>query len=228
MSTPPLFRDFEVHELIAEERQKAPEALFLDFGPPLPSRYGVDRIQLMVQSPSRVFAYWELTGKAVSLALSRFPAEERQNLQLMLKWRESGMPERWFDIGTTSSWWFPTSPESCCQAELALYSEDWGWIPLLTSQVVLTPRRTLGPASTAAGEPEARAAFLQDLVQQTGIEQELPDTVQAGQLETSQAELGAPAPTTEASAVPQAEATTSSIRPTELRLAGSWSVRRFG
>ncbi len=222
LRTPQLFRDFEVHELIAEERQKVAGAPFLDFGPPLPSGYGVDRLHLMAQSPTRVFAYWEVTGPASQLALSRFPVEERQSFHLMLKWRESGMPEQWFDVGTTSSWWFTTAPQTCCQAELALFSEDWGWVSLLKSQPMFTPRNTLGPASMTTTEPEARVAFLQDLVRQTGIEPGQP--VPSDQPTAVQTEPEAALAMAEPTVVVQGEEHSRPAEHIEIRPVGSCNI----
>lgn len=37
---------------------------FIDWGPELPGRYHEDTIRLMVQSPTRIYVYWELAGPA--------------------------------------------------------------------------------------------------------------------------------------------------------------------
>jgi len=160
--------DPEVLEIVSDERQKVPPALFLDFGPPLPSSYDVDQLELMVQSPLRVFAYWELRAATVVTALRSVPIEDRQNFQLLLRWNEiDSARERWLDPGTTDSWWFDTLPENRYRLELGLYWSEYGWIPLLVSRELVTPRLALGPA--ADWEPPETLAFLQDLVQQTGI-----------------------------------------------------------
>ena len=174
LSVSPPFWDFEddedpvILEIVSEERQKQPLTLFLDFGPPLPSRYDVDQIELMAQSPLRVFAYWELREATIVTALGRIPIEDRQNFQLLLKWKEKNAgQERFFDPGTTDNWWFDTLPESRYQLELGLYWGEYGWLPLLASGELVTPRLTLGPASEE--ELPHGHAFLENLVQQTGI-----------------------------------------------------------
>jgi hypothetical protein len=231
LNTPPFSRDFELDELIAAERQKTP-GLFLDFGPPLPSSYGVDRLHLMVQSPEQVFAYWEMTGGSVRKVLSRFPAEDRQGFSLMLRWRQSGKPGQRFDIGTTHNWWFSTSPDSFCEAELALYSEDWGWISLLGSNVAHTPRNTLCPPSPSREEPEGTEEFLQDLVRQTGLAQPdiIPEPVEVTARQQEEAVSPEPGrevePPMQKAAVgePPAEAPSIQPSPPDTRQAGSWSL----
>ena len=174
LSASPSFWDFEddedpvILEIVSEEREKQPPALFLDFGPPLPSRYDVDQLELMAQSPLRVFAYWELREATIMTALGRIPAQDRQSFQLLLKWKEKNTTqERLLDPGTTDNWWFDTLPENRYQLELGLYWSEYGWVPLLASAELVTPRLALGPASEE--ELPHGHAFLENLVQQTGI-----------------------------------------------------------
>jgi Domain of unknown function (DUF4912) len=174
LSVSPPFWDFEddedpvILEIVSEEREKQPPALFLDFGPPLPSRYDVDHLELMTQSPLRVFAYWEVREATIATALGRILVEDRQNFQLLLKWTgKDASQERFLDPGTTDNWWFDTLPEHRYQLELGLYWSEYGWLPLLSSGELVTPRLALGPASQA--ELPQGHAFLENLVQQTGI-----------------------------------------------------------
>jgi len=174
LNASPPFWDFEddedpvILEIVSEERQKLSPELFLDFGPPLPSRYDVDQVELMAQSPLRVFAYWEVREATIVTALRGIPAEDRQNFQLLLKWKEeNAAQQRTLDPGTTDNWWFDTLPESRYQLEIGLYWSEYGWLPLLASRELVTPRLALGPASEEE-LPHAHG-FLENLVQQTGI-----------------------------------------------------------
>lgn len=154
-------------EIASEEQQKLP-ATFLDFGPPLPSRYGIDQLELMVQSPLRVFAYWELKEATILRTLHEISAPDRPNFQLLLKWNETGAAQaRYLDPGVTNSWWFDTLPERRYQLELGLYWGEYGWLPMIASHELVTPPLALGPAPE--GEPPQIQAFLEGLVLQTGI-----------------------------------------------------------
>jgi len=174
LSVSPPFWDFEddedpvILEIVSEEREKQPQGLFLDFGPPLPSRYDVDHLELMTQSPLRVFAYWEVREATIVTALGRIPVEDRQNFQLLLKWKgKNADQQRFLDPGTTDHWWFDTLPENRYKLELGLYWSEYGWLPLLASAELVTPRLALGPASE--DELPHSHALLESLVQQTGI-----------------------------------------------------------
>jgi len=175
LSASPPFWDSEndedpvVLEIMSEERQKLPPAMFLDFGPPLPGHYGVDQLQLMLQSPLRVFAYWELSDVLIDAALRHIPMPDRQNCQLLLRWTETDAGRvLGLDVGTATGWWFDTLPERCYRLELGLYWGEHGWLPLLSSNELATPRLGLGPPP--AEEPAQAQALLADLVRETGIE----------------------------------------------------------
>ncbi len=71
------------------------------------------------------------------------------------------------DPGTTDNWWFDTLPENRYQLELGLYWSEYGWLPMLASSELVTPRLALGPASEE--ELPQGHTFLENLVQQTGI-----------------------------------------------------------
>jgi hypothetical protein len=175
----PNFEDDLVEQIISEERQKFPHEVFIDFGEPLPSRYGADRLHLMVQDPFRVFAYWEITEPSIQETLRRFPAADRAGFQVLLKWIDvCSQTARFLDPGVTSNWWFPTLPEMHYQLELGLYSEDYGWVRLLASQEVDTPRITLGPPSDETKESPQSRSLLEVLVRSTGINPE-PETVES-------------------------------------------------
>ena len=67
----------------------------------------MDRLQLMVQSPFRVFAYWEVTPERLQKALAPFPKEEQTAFRMILRWIEIGQGlHQAFDSGAASEWWF--------------------------------------------------------------------------------------------------------------------------
>jgi hypothetical protein len=166
----PSFADESLQRLISEELQKLPPGVQVDLGPSLPSSYHVDRLVLMVQDPFRVFAYWEITEKLKSQVLARFPEEDRNTFQLVLGWSQLESSHRhYFDPGTLGQWWFETSPGAQYQARLCLYSEFYGLIPLLKSEPVETPRCSIRPVDSLAGEDPATSAWLNHLLEQTSV-----------------------------------------------------------
>jgi hypothetical protein len=176
LKTPPLSRvlrsldeDF-VGRVISEESKRLPEGVYLDLGAHLPPHYGVDRLQLMVQSPLCIFAYWELTQDLMEETLERFPPRDRPLFRPVLKWFEAGgNSSQFFDIGTTTHWWFGVAPEKEYQAQLCLYSEDYGLYPLISSNLAITPPFSLGPAPEDSQEGPETLPLLEGLVNLAAI-----------------------------------------------------------
>jgi Domain of unknown function (DUF4912) len=159
-----------IEKVISEESKRIPEGVYLDLGAHLPPHYGVDKLQLMVQSPFRIFAYWELTESLIEEALQRFPLEDRPLFRPVLEWFEvGGSLAQFFDIGTTTHWWFGAAPEKEYQAQLCLYSEDYGLFPLLSSNVAITPPFWLGPAPKDSQEGPETLPLLESLLNLAAI-----------------------------------------------------------
>jgi len=176
MTLPPLSRvlrsldEDAIERVISEESKRLPEGVYLDLGARLSPHYGAARLQLMVQSPFRIFAYWELTEDLMEQALKRFPPKDRPLFRPVLKWFEvGGSCSQFFDMGTTTRWWFGVAPEKEYQAQLCLYSEDYGLYPLLSSNVAATPPFSLGPAPEDSEEGPETLPLLESLLNLAAI-----------------------------------------------------------
>ena len=155
---------------VSEELQKLPPGVHVDLGPALPAFYKVDRLELMVQDPFHVFAYWEITESLKGNVLSRFPKEDRAGFQLVLDWCQSDYGQRiTIDLGTVAYWWFKTNPGSRYQARLCLYSESYGTTALLESNIVETPRCFIEASNSLSGEDQDATNWLNDLLDLTSI-----------------------------------------------------------
>ncbi len=138
----------------------------------LPGRYGMDRLQLMVQSPFRVFAYWEVTSERLQKALAPFPQEEHNSFRMILKWIEHGQGQyQAYDSGAASEWWFETRPGCRYRAELCLHSEEFGAIPVIGSNEVETPSHSMAEAAVEIEESRETAELLSKLVDLTGLKE---------------------------------------------------------
>lgn len=91
---------------------------YLDYGPDLPSRYGVRVIRIVARDPWCVFAYWEASG-GVGIRL--------RNAQGLVH------IGRCLEVGT---WYFAAMPDCEYQADVV----DRGGAVLATSNHVRTPR----------------------------------------------------------------------------------------
>ena len=108
----------------------APEpAPFIDWGPVLPTRYHEDAIQLMVQSPTKIYVYWEVA-----------PGRARGPLQLRID-REG---ESWTEahgLNEVGEYWMDAQPYRHYRARIF----DGDGRVLLQSNEVQTPRNEPSP-----------------------------------------------------------------------------------
>jgi hypothetical protein len=113
-------------------------------GADLPIAYGRDWLCLMVQSPYRLYVYWELTTRLLKRIMRRFPRKDWGSFRLALRC----LPDRYpsspcLDVGVTRHWWFDVRPATTYRAQLCLSSPEYGLYPILTSEPVETPRNNV-------------------------------------------------------------------------------------
>jgi starch synthase len=110
------------------------QAMFVDYGPELPATLGRDELRLMVQGPSCVYAYWEMSGT--------------EPLELIIEERPTGyafvLAEQ---APPTGEFWVPVLPE---HAYRAMFCRRDGSV-VRTSNIVLTGRA--GPVSPGEDTP---------------------------------------------------------------------------
>ncbi|RKO67468.1 DUF4912 domain-containing protein [Desulfofundulus salinus] len=105
----------------------------------LPRHYNENRLVLMVQEPTVIFSYWELSrgqweflGEGRPLFLRLYTTGSNQ-VGTVLK--EVSLPP------FTNDWYFrDVLPEHTYQAELGYYGPEGEFYPLLRSNQVVTPR----------------------------------------------------------------------------------------
>src|SRR5690606_31625976 len=124
--------------------------------PPLPARYGEDRVTLLVRDPETLFAYWELTPQAMERACrdQGCPPEALTPLLRLHDLSQTGPPEE-VAVGHAESWYLHVGrPGHRFQAELGFRGPGGGFTPISRSNLVATPPRE--PAHLTA-PPVSRA-----------------------------------------------------------------------
>ena len=105
----------------------APKSMYIDWGPDLPARYQEDVIQLMVQSPRQLYAYWEL-------ASSRWQGVAKPvSLELL---GEGGSMSLVAAVDELGEWWLQALPDH----EYRVVLRDANGTLLLESNPARTPR----------------------------------------------------------------------------------------
>ncbi len=107
----------------------------------------------MAQDPFRIFVYWHLKDDPFERARRIFPAESANGFHTTLKLTdETNNISVFFDAPFAREYWFHVFPDRTYRVELGLRSPRYGFIKLLNSQPVRTPRA--GPSDKEAEEPE--------------------------------------------------------------------------
>jgi hypothetical protein len=145
------------HQSLAAPAAGEPaSAPYIDWGPAPPERYGEDALELLVQSPRRLFGYWELAPETWRGA----QAAGGPSLVLHVDREERVLSARVGDLG---EWWLDGEPGHAYRLELRAPDGR----ALLESARVRTPReaeserdevRFSRPRATAKKSPAPRRA----------------------------------------------------------------------
>lgn len=147
---PAVVRD-EIPDEVLELEEEIPAEPIVDTGLPIPSHYDFDMMQALVQDPFRLFVYWQLKDNPFDRLGRIFPAHEIGNFHTSLKLvDETNNISVFFDASFAREYWFNVFPDRAYRIELGVRSPRYGFIKLLSSQSVQTPRG--GPSDREAEE----------------------------------------------------------------------------
>jgi hypothetical protein len=122
-----------------------------DSGPPgadgtFPEGYDLDIVRAMLQDPFRVFVYWHVREESLSALRQYFSPQEVTGFSTVLKLVEtSGPAEAFFEIGRQGRYWLTVYPDREYEFEIGIRSPIHGYISLIRSNRVRTPRGTVSP-----------------------------------------------------------------------------------
>jgi Domain of unknown function (DUF4912) len=151
----PVVVEDEVPAEILESEEDIPAEPIIDTGLPIPAHYDIDMMHALVQDPFRLFVYWQLKDNPFDRLHRIFPENEIGNFHTSLKLiDETNNIAVYFDAAFARDYWFSVFPDRQYRVELGLRSPVFGFIKLLSSQSVLTPRGA--PSDQIAEEPEYR------------------------------------------------------------------------
>lgn len=118
----------------------------IDEGSILPTEYEVDIVRAMLQDPFRVFVYWEVREQSLKALTRYFSTEEVSDFKVTLRLTElKGRDEAYFDVDRRGRYWLMVFPDREYEVEIGLRSPVHGFISLVRSNRVRTPRGTVSP-----------------------------------------------------------------------------------
>jgi hypothetical protein len=180
--------ELKTTELEISEANKKSEAIsidaepFIDLGLPLPDTYETDIMRAMVQDPFRVFIYWEVREENLKALTELFSPEEVTNFKTVLKLRDAlDGQEAFFDVGKRGRYWMVVFPDREYQFEIGVRSPLPGYISLISSNTVQTPRGTISPITADEAEYKLEPIEFFEIMEKSGFgpEQSLDITVAA-------------------------------------------------
>lgn len=155
---------------------------FIDFGLPVPDHYETDIMRALVQDPFRVFIYWEVREENLRALTQLFPPAEVAGFQTVLKLRDTaGAQEAFFEVGRRGRYWMVVFPDRQYQFEIGVRSPLHGYISLISSNTVQTPRGTISPVTADEAEYKLEPVEFFEIMEKSGFgpQQSLDITVAA-------------------------------------------------
>ncbi len=155
---------------------------FVDLGLPIPETYGTDIIRAMIQDPFRIFIYWEVREENLDSLKKLFAPEEVATFKTVLKLRDAGGgQEAFFNVERRGRYWMMVFPDREYQFEIGVRSPVHGYISLIASNTIQTPRGTISPLTADEAEYKLEPFEFIEILEKSGFgaEQSLDITVAA-------------------------------------------------
>lgn len=161
-----------------DQKSYSPEFLLLA-EPALPDISRTYRARLLMQSPTRLYFYWD-TGKNPFHTLSR-AVGGAANYTLVLKLVELRIgAEEIHPVDAAGDWWFDVNPNSEYRAEIGFYAVNRPYIRVLHSNVVATPRRSPSTRTAESAEWRVPAGKFARVLDAAGFSRDAFDVAMAG------------------------------------------------
>ncbi len=137
--------------------EEIPAEPIIDTGLPIPAHYEIDLMRALVQDPFHLFVHWQLKDNPFDRLRRIFPPAEVEAFHSVLKLvDETTAIAVYFDAAFAREYWFSVFPDRTYRVELGVRSPKQGYIRMLSSQSVRTPRGA--PSDQAAEEPQFQIA----------------------------------------------------------------------
>src|SRR5215813_5627036 len=144
-------------------------------GPPgpdqtFPEGYDVDIVRAMLQDPFRVFVYWHVREESIKALTRYFSPQDVAGFNTVLRLIETtGQAEAFFDIGRQGRYWMTVYPDREYEFEIGVRSPIHGYISLIRSNRVRTPRGTVSPEPAKEEDYRLSPPEFMQIMEMTGF-----------------------------------------------------------
>src|SRR5215470_7192038 len=169
-------------EPVVEIQADEPREPFIDQGLPVPETYDIDILRALLQDPFHIFIYWEVREESLKSLTHYFSPEDAAEFRTTLKLRDvEGGQEAFFNVGYRGRYWMTVFPDREYEFEIGVRSNKHGYISLLRSNRVRTPRGSISPETDQAAQYRLSPPEFIAVLESTGfaVEQALDITVSA-------------------------------------------------
>jgi hypothetical protein len=175
-------KNLEEENLIEEKAEEISSADKIDklLEPKLPPLPMVNRAQIQMQSPNRVFFYWSLKSDPFSI-LQKIFGKGSSDYTLVAKLiNQTENSEYIFPIDKAGSTWLNVESDSTYQVEIGLFAKNRPFIRLLFSNTIQTPRSAPSPYFDWSPEFAISARDFAEVLDATGFKQDAIEMALAG------------------------------------------------
>jgi hypothetical protein len=121
---------------------REPESVYVDWGYPLPEKYGLDRIGAFAKDPNWVFTYWDLSGSRREEVAQKHGADVFKVSRWHLRVKDLNRNEH-VDLPVnvdTGNWYVPVSENGIFRIEIGLITPEGSFISFASTGRITTPR----------------------------------------------------------------------------------------
>jgi hypothetical protein len=143
---------------------------FIDSGLPLPDSYDLDIVRAMLQDPFRILIYWEVREQSLLALTPYFALPDAQTFRTVLKLLDTAtQQEVLFDVARRGRYWMTVFPDREYMFEIGVHSPRHGYISLVRSNAVRTPRGTVSPERAHDREYQLNPSEFLEVLDATGF-----------------------------------------------------------
>ena len=162
-------------EELSDAKTKDP---FIDKGLPIPDAYHLDIVRAMIQNPFRVYVYWEAKDESFEALTRYFPPSDVASFQVVLRLIELDKhTEAFFEASKRGNRWIMVFPDHEYEFEIGVRSPIHGYIALVRSNRLRTPRATVSTETLIEDDDRRNVPEFAEVMEASGFSEGKEDSL---------------------------------------------------